>query len=184
MGDSRVQSSNAVRWPASYVDCATSANRTIQEIAAILECSPGKISRIETGSVGARLGDVTRPARQSTTSTASSASILLDLVRQSHRRLVARVCGLCCRRSRSGSSASRTARPPSRSTAACWCGAQQTRHYLRALIGTARGGPEHRGAPHELRRRRRELLVRDNAPPSTFVMARGRADRSGRPALR
>lgn len=58
---------------------------TVQEVAATMECSPGKISRIETASVGARLGDV-RDLLDIYRVHGADRDRILDLVRLSRRR--------------------------------------------------------------------------------------------------
>lgn len=61
------------------------AGKTIQEVAEALECSAGKISRVETGAVGARIQDV-RELLDLYGVSGGSRDELLDLVRQSRQR--------------------------------------------------------------------------------------------------
>ncbi|HVQ94259.1 MAG TPA: helix-turn-helix transcriptional regulator [Mycobacteriales bacterium] len=61
------------------------AGRNLDEVAAHLECSPAKISRIETGQVGARVQDV-RELLDYYQVTGPDRDALLDLVRQSRQR--------------------------------------------------------------------------------------------------
>lgn len=63
----------------------TDAGLTVQEVASKLECSPGKISRIETASVGARIGDV-RDLLDLYDVDGDHRERILQLVRLSHRR--------------------------------------------------------------------------------------------------
>jgi transcriptional regulator with XRE-family HTH domain len=144
-------------------------NRTIQEIAAILECSPGKISRIETGSVGARLGDV-RDLLDIYDIHGEQREHLLDLVRQSHRRAWwHEYAGVLPPESVRFFGLEDGAATIEDYSGLLVPGLLQTDEYLRALIGTGRGGAEIVQRRIELRRRRRELLVRENAPMVTFV---------------
>jgi transcriptional regulator with XRE-family HTH domain len=61
------------------------AGRNLDEAAAYLECSPAKISRIETGQVGARVQDV-RDLLDFYQVTGADRDALLDLVRQSRQK--------------------------------------------------------------------------------------------------
>lgn len=63
----------------------TGAGKTIYEVAESLECSTGKISRIETGSVGARLQDV-REMLDLYGVTGRKRTELLELVRQARQK--------------------------------------------------------------------------------------------------
>ncbi|HSV64661.1 MAG TPA: helix-turn-helix transcriptional regulator [Mycobacteriales bacterium] len=63
----------------------TSSGRTIQEVAQALECSAGKISRVETGAVGARVQDV-REMLDLYGVTGGARNDLLDLVRQARQK--------------------------------------------------------------------------------------------------
>ncbi|HEX6354220.1 helix-turn-helix transcriptional regulator [Actinophytocola sp.] len=63
----------------------TDTGLTVQEVASRLECSPGKISRIETASVGARIGDV-RDLLDIYDVDGERRERILQLVRLSHRR--------------------------------------------------------------------------------------------------
>ncbi|HEY3261083.1 MAG TPA: helix-turn-helix transcriptional regulator [Pseudonocardiaceae bacterium] len=63
----------------------TVAGKTIYEVAEVMECSTGKISRIETGSVGARLQDV-RELLDLYGVTGARRAELLDLVRQARQK--------------------------------------------------------------------------------------------------
>jgi transcriptional regulator with XRE-family HTH domain len=61
------------------------AGKSLDEAAAFLECSPAKVSRIETGQVGARIQDV-RDLLDCYDVTGAARDALLDLVRQSRQR--------------------------------------------------------------------------------------------------
>lgn len=61
------------------------AGKTIYEVAEAMECSSGKISRIETGSVGARVQDV-RELLDIYQVTGAARDELLDLVRQARQK--------------------------------------------------------------------------------------------------
>lgn len=60
-------------------------HRTVQQVAALMECSSGKISRIETGAVGAQLGDV-RDLLDIYDVHGADRTRILDLVRKARRR--------------------------------------------------------------------------------------------------
>ncbi len=61
------------------------SGRTVQQVAAVLECSSGKISRIETADVGARIGDV-RDLLDVYDVHGAERERILELVRQARRR--------------------------------------------------------------------------------------------------
>jgi transcriptional regulator with XRE-family HTH domain len=61
------------------------AGKTLDEVAAYLECSPTKVSRIESGQVGARIQDV-RDMLEFYGVTGAEREALLDLVRQSRQK--------------------------------------------------------------------------------------------------
>jgi len=148
------------------------AGKTIVEVAARLECSAGKISRIETGIVGARLQDV-REMLEMYGVSGEQREALLELVRRARRhawwheytdvvpRESAKFYGL-----EDGAATIEEHR------LGLVPGLLQTERYARALIGAATGVPaaviERRIA---LRRQRQRLLHRPDPPQITAVLA-------------
>jgi transcriptional regulator with XRE-family HTH domain len=147
------------------------SQRTIHDVAARLECSAGKVSRIETGAVGVRIQDV-REMLDLYGVHGQHREDLLELVRRSRRRAwwhgytdvvppdSAKFYGL-----EDGAATideHRVALVP---------GLLQTDRYARALIGAATDAPaevvERRIA---LRRERRRLLERPDPPTFTAVL--------------
>ncbi len=147
------------------------AHRTIHEVAQRLECSAGKVSRIETGAVGARVQDV-REMLDLYGIHGHRREALLELVRRSRRRAwwhnytdvvppdSAKFYGL-----EDGAvtiDEHRIVLVP---------GLLQTERYARALIGAATDVPaeviERRIA---LRRQRKRLLDRPDPPRITVVL--------------
>jgi transcriptional regulator with XRE-family HTH domain len=148
------------------------ARRTIHDVAERLECSAGKVSRIETGAVGVRVQDV-REMLDLYEIHGRQREDLLDLVRRSRRRAwwhgytdvvppdSAKFYGL-----EDGAATideHRLGLVP---------GLLQTDRYARALIGAATDAPpevvERRIA---LRRERQRLLERPQPPQITAVLA-------------
>ena len=149
----------------------TEAGKTIYDVAEHLECSAGKISRIEMGVVGARIQDVRemldlygvrgRPREQ-----------LLDLVRRSRRRAwwhdyagvvpadSARFFGL-----------EDGAATIDEHSVTLVPGLLQTEAYARAVIGSASGEkPEAIDQRIELRMRRQRLLETPEPPTVRMVL--------------
>ncbi|HEV2781157.1 MAG TPA: helix-turn-helix transcriptional regulator [Actinophytocola sp.] len=145
-------------------------NRTIREVADILECSPGKISRIETGSVGARLADV-RELLDIYEVHGKQRDMLLDLVRHSHRRAWwHRYAGVLPPESIRFLGLEDGASRIDEYSGLLVPGLVQTDEYLRALIGTATKDRETVERRIELRQRRRQILTKPSAPTVTFVL--------------
>lgn len=151
---------------------------TVQEVAAVMECSPGKISRIETASVGARLGDV-REMLGIYQVPGDDRERILDLVRLSRRRTswwheyagvlppeASRFFGL--EDGAAGVDVYSGNLVP---------GLLQTEGYGRALIATARDDytttvddQQTADLRVELRAARQRLLTRTDAPAFRFVL--------------
>lgn len=145
------------------------ADLTIQDVARALECSTGKISRVETGLVAARIQDVREMLDLYHVEETRRAG-LLDLVRQSRKKAwwhsysdvvppdSAKFYGL-----------EDGADTVQEYSAVLVPGLLQTERYATAVIGAARDLPETRRRRVELRMRRQQLLVRDS-PPSVEVV--------------
>lgn len=149
-----------------------SARRTIHEVAEALECSPGKISRMETGVVGVQPRDV-RDLLDVYGVHGAERERLLDLVRQARRRAwwheyagvvppeSARLYGL----------EDGAATIDGYSSTFLIPGLLQTEGYARALMGAAGDGSEVAERRIELRLRRQRLLTREQPPAVRFVVA-------------
>ena len=149
----------------------TSADKTIEQVARHLECSPGKISRIETGIVGAQIRDV-RDLLDVYGLHGEERDQLLNLARDARRRAwwhdyagvlppeSARFFGLEDGAETIDHLAGSTVVP----------GLLQTEAYARALIGSANDDPAAIALRIELRRRRQPLLTRPKAPAITAVI--------------
>jgi hypothetical protein len=152
---------------------------TVQEVAAAMECSPGKISRIETASVGARLGDV-RDMLDIYKVYGQDRERILDLVRQSRRRTSwwHEYAGLLPPESMRFFGLEDGAAGIDEYSGNLIPGLLQTDAYGRALIATARDGftstidDEHATVDLrvELRAARQRLLTRAEAPNFRFVV--------------
>jgi transcriptional regulator with XRE-family HTH domain len=149
----------------------TAAGKTIYEVAESMECSTGKISRIETGSVGARLQDV-REMLDLYGVSGPKRTELLELVRQARQKpwwlAYADVV------------------PPGSSTLygleaaatiiyehsyALVPGLLQTAGYTEALISASgEANPDQVKRRVELRMRRQELLTRDDGPQFVTII--------------
>ncbi len=151
----------------------TDANRTIYEVATHLECSPGKISRIETGVVGAQLRDV-RDLLDLYEVDGRERELLLDLVRGARKRAwwhdfadvvppaSARFYGLEAGASTISGYNCTPLLP----------GLLQTVAYAHALMGAAGAAADVVARRLELRVRRKEVLNRtEGAPDVRFVIA-------------
>lgn len=149
----------------------TEAGKTIYDVADRLECSAGKVSRIEMGVVGARIQDV-REMLDLYGVRGEQREQLLELVRRSRRRAwwqdyasvvppeSTKLYGL-----EAGAATideHRVALVP---------GLLQTDAYARAIIGSPQDEkPDNVDRRIELRRRRRELLERADPPVARFVL--------------
>lgn len=145
------------------------AQLTIQDVARALECSTGKISRVETGQVAARIQDV-REMLELYEVRESYRESLLDLVRQSRKKAwwhsysdvvppdSAKFYGL-----------EDGAVTIQEHCSVLIPGLFQTENYAAALIGVAPDSPVIRKRRIELRMQRQRLLVRDD-PPSVDVV--------------
>jgi hypothetical protein len=151
---------------------------TVQAVAAVMECSSGKVSRIETASVGARLGDV-REMLDIYEVRGEDRERILDLVRLSRRRTswwheyagvlpseASRFFGL--EDGAAGVDVYSGNLVP---------GLLQSEGYGRALIATARDGytttvddEQTADLRVELRAVRQRLLTRADAPAFRFVL--------------
>lgn len=152
----------------------TSANRTIHDVAGLLECSPGKISRIETGIVGAQVRDV-RDLLDIYGVHGEQRERLLDLVRGARRRAwwhdfadvvppaSARFYGLEAGAATIDSYSSTPLLP----------GLLQTVAYAHALLGTAAVTADVVARRLELRARRKQVLTADEPPRACFVVSEG-----------
>jgi transcriptional regulator with XRE-family HTH domain len=141
------------------------AQLTITEVAERIECSPGKVSRIETGAVGVQLGDV-RDLLKLYRVHGAERERLLELARRSRRRgwwrdfasilppESARLFGL-----EDGAS--------NIDEYSCGLvpGLLQAEGYASALIATAKGGPDVAARRTQLRLHRQKLLTRHDPPP-------------------
>jgi transcriptional regulator with XRE-family HTH domain len=151
------------------------ARRTIHEVAEAMECSPGKISRIETGVVGAQPRDV-RDLLDIYGVQGAERERLLDLVRHARRRAwwheyagvvppeSARLYGL----------EDGAATIDGYNSTFLIPGLLQTEDYARALMGSAADGSEAAQSSErriELRLRRQRLLTREQPPTVRFVLA-------------
>lgn len=146
------------------------ADLTIQDVARVLECSTGKISRIETGLVTARIQDVREMLDLYHVAEVRRAG-LLDLVRQSRKKAwwhsysdvvppaSAKFYGL-----EDGAGAIQEY------SAVLVPGLFQTESYAAAVIGAARDVPETGKRRVELRMRRQQLLERDSPPEVDVVL--------------
>lgn len=149
----------------------TGADKTIEQVARHLECSPGKISRIETGIVGAQIRDV-RDLLDVYGLHGEERDRLLNLARDARRRAwwhdyagvlppeSARFFGL----------EDGAATIDHLAGSAVLPGLLQTEAYARALIGSANDDPAAIALRIELRRRRQPLLTRPKAPAITAVI--------------
>ena len=151
----------------------TQANRTIYEVAARLECSPGKISRIETGVVGAQSRDV-RDLLDLYEVNGEERELLLDLVRGARKRAwwhdftdvvppaSARFYGL----------EAGAATISGYSCTPLVPGLLQTVAYAHALVGGVGADEDVVARRLELRVRRKELLSRtEGAPHVRFIIS-------------
>lgn len=150
----------------------TGANRTIYEVASLLECSPGKISRIENGIVGAQLRDV-RELLDIYDVHGERREELLDLVRGARRRAwwhdftdvvppaSARFYGL----------EAGAATIDSYSGTALLPGLLQTVAYAHALIDASNAPYQVVARRLELRTKRKQLLTNPEAPQACFVIS-------------
>jgi transcriptional regulator with XRE-family HTH domain len=149
----------------------TEAGKTIYDVADRLECSAGKISRIEMGIVGARIQDV-REMLDLYDIRGEQRDQLLDLVRRSRRRAwwqdyanvvppdSTKLYGL-----------EAGAATIDDHCVALVPGLLQTDAYARAVIGSPQDEkPDSVDRRIELRRRRRELLERADPPITRFVL--------------
>jgi len=149
----------------------TEAGKTIYDVADRLECSAGKVSRIEMGVVGARIQDV-REMLDLYGVRGERRDQLLDLVRRSRRRAwwqdyasvvppdSAKLYGL-----------EAGAATIDDHCVALVPGLLQTDAYARAVIGSPLDEkPDKVDRRIELRQRRRELLERADPPVARFVL--------------
>jgi uncharacterized protein DUF5753/helix-turn-helix protein len=142
------------------------------EVAARLECSAGKVSRIETGTVGARLQDV-RDMLEMYGVHGDQREALLDLVRRARRRAWwHEYADVVPRESAKFYGLEDGAATIEEHRLGLVPGLLQTERYARALISAATGVPvtviERRIA---LRRQRQRLLQRPDPPRITAVLA-------------
>jgi len=147
------------------------AGATIDDVARHLECSPAKVSRMETGAVGVRLQDM-RAMADFYALPARERDELFGLVRQA--------------RAKGWWHDYADVVPPDSATfygledgcttigqhvVSLVPGLLQTPRYARALLGTAPGAPERVVARRvELRLRRQEILDRPQAPLVSIVL--------------
>jgi hypothetical protein len=148
------------------------AGKTIVEVAARLECSAGKVSRIETGIVGARLQDV-REMLEMYEVQGNQREALLELVRRARRRAWwHQYADVVPRESAKFYGLEDGAATIEEHRLGLVPGLLQTERYARALIGAATGVSvaviERRIA---LRRQRQRLLHRPDPPRITAVLA-------------
>lgn len=145
----------------------------------MMECSPGKISRIETAAVGARLGDVRDLLNIYEVPAGLDRDRILDLVRQSRRRTSwwHEYAGLLPSESMRFFGLEDGAAGVDEYSGNLIPGLLQTDGYGRALIETARDGfttsADEKSTVNlrvELRTARQRLLARDGAPTFRFVV--------------
>jgi transcriptional regulator with XRE-family HTH domain len=153
--------------------------KTVGEVAAAMECSPGKISRIETAVVGARVGDVRDLLDLYEVPAGPDRDRILDLVRQSRRRTSwwHEYAGLLPPESMRFFGLEDGAAGVDEYSGNLIPGLVQSDGYGRALIETARDGfttttdeKDTADLRVELRTARRRLLTRDDAPMFRFVV--------------
>lgn len=157
----------------------TEAGKTIYDVADRLECSAGKISRVEMGVVAARIQDV-RDMLELYGIDDRRREQLLELVRRSRRKawwhayagivppVSAKLYGL-----EAGAAAI------DEHSVMLVPGLLQTEGYARALIGAPSGEPPHVMERRiELRMRRQALLTRDSPPTMRFVLHQAVLDTS------
>lgn len=152
---------------------------TVGEVAAKMECSPGKVSRIETASVGARLADV-REMLDIYRVHGPDRDRILDLVRQSRRRTFwwHEYAGVLPPESTRFLGLEDGAAGVDVYSGNLVPGLLQTDAYGRALIATARDGVTTTVGDAaktvdlrvELRAARQRLLTRADAPSFRFVV--------------
>jgi len=156
-----------------------SCGMTVQEVAVAMECSPGKISRIETAAVGARLGDVRDLLDIYDVPAGVDRERILDLVRLSRRRTFwwHKYAGLLPPESMRFFGLEDGAAGIDEYCGNLVPGLLQTEGYGRALIETARDAfttaADEKGTADlrvELRAARQGLLTRADAPVFRFVV--------------
>jgi transcriptional regulator with XRE-family HTH domain len=148
----------------------TAAGLTIQDVARTMECSVGKVSRIETGLVTARIQDV-REMLELYAVPAAERAVLLDLVRESRKKAwwhaysdvvppeSAKFYGL-----------EDGAATIQEYGSVLVPGLLQTESYAAAVMSAAQDGDPHVEQRRlELRTRRQQLLTREH-PPSLEVI--------------
>jgi transcriptional regulator with XRE-family HTH domain len=146
------------------------AELTIQDVARELECSTGKISRVEKGLVAARIQDV-REMLDLYGIRGSHREFLLDLVRQSRKKAWWHAYSDVV----PPGSAQFYGLEDGASTIQEYCavlvpGLFQTENYAAALIGAVRDAPEIPKRRIELRMQRQRLLTRDDPPLVDVVL--------------
>jgi transcriptional regulator with XRE-family HTH domain len=147
------------------------ADRTILEVAERLECSPGKISRIETGVVGAGIQDV-KAMLDLYEVDGGRRERLLELVRQSRKRAWWQAyADVVPPQSSIFYGLEDGATTIGQHTVALVPGLLQTEDYARALIGSpADVTPEEAERRLSLRMRRQRLLDREEPPRIRVVL--------------
>lgn len=147
------------------------AGRTIQEVAQSLECSSGKVSRIEAGSVGARLQDV-RVMLDLYGVTGVRREALLDLVREARRRpWWVSYADVLPPASGTLYGLERSAHTIEEHSAALIPGLLQTQRYAQALIDSPpTTTPVQARRRVELRMRRQDLLNRGGGPDFQVII--------------
>lgn len=143
----------------------TEAGKTIYEVAETMECSTGKISRIETGSVGARLQDV-REMLDLYEVTGTKRAELLELVRQARQKPWWHdYADVVPHDSSTLYGLEAAATSIEEHSFALVPGLLQTQEYAEALIGSPTvATPDQAKRRVELRLRRQELLTREDGP--------------------
>jgi len=143
----------------------TVSQLTINEVADRLECSPGKISRIETGVVGAQLRDV-RDLLEVYEVDGHERERLLALVREARKRgWWHEFAGILAPESTRFFGLEDGAATIEEYSCSLVPGLLQTEGYARALIGTAAEDAELLDRRTELRLQRQRLLTRSSPPP-------------------
>jgi transcriptional regulator with XRE-family HTH domain len=155
----------------------TEAGKTIYDVADRLECSAGKVSRIEMGVVGARIQDV-REMLDLYDVRGEQRDQLLDLVRRSRRRAWWQdFAGVVPPESAKLYGLEAGAATIDDHAIGLVPGLLQTEGYARALIGSPSDvKQEHVDRRIELRRRRQELLDRNDPPEIRFVVHQAAID--------
>lgn len=155
----------------------TEAGKTIYDVADRLECSAGKVSRIEMGVVGARIQDV-REMLDLYGVRGEQREQLLELVRRSRRRAWWQdFAGVVPPESAKLYGLEAGAATIDDHNVALMPGLLQTDDYARAVISSPRAEKrENVERRIELRRRRQELLDRADPPVIRFVLHQAAID--------